>query len=259
MINIQQLNDTGYQILEGIAHRAPNLFFAGRFLKEELDREASWQGEDVYTDKPIELDVTLQPLNQVRESGPATDAYYAPLVRQALSNLSPASASDGLLWTSINCFVLSSYIQARWGSHHKTYQFVKRHWLWLGTEGRTWNASARLWWLAELANRASRFSNYSEETLLEAMAGEVGLYHQLTSRRYLAANAKVVAAIYDVVLDNVGHDEYNNYIFKKKYANELMKALNLRAGAISFDIFDYGELYELVEESLPPKEGGATE
>lgn len=125
MIDIPQLNDTGYQILEGMARRAPKLFFAGKFLKEELDREASWQGEDVYTDKPIKLDVTLQPLNQVRESGPATDAHYAPLIRQSLSSLSPAEASDGLLWTSINCFALSSYIQARWGSHHKHTRFVK--------------------------------------------------------------------------------------------------------------------------------------
>lgn len=255
LFDIPQLTDTGYHILEVIAHRTPTLFFAGlRRLKEELDREANLYGDDAYTDQPIKLDASLHLLNQVRESGPVTDAYYAPQVRLALSSLSPAGASDGLLWTSINCFALSPYIQARWGSHNVNTRFVQRHCLWLGTEGRTWNASARLWWLAELANRASRFSKHTEATLLEAMADNVGLYHQLTSRRYLAANAKVVAAIYDVVLDDEIH---NKYIFEKRYANELMKALNLKAGTISFDILDYDELYEIVESSLPPLGAGA--
>ena len=38
-----------------------------------------------------------------------------------------------------------------------------------------------------------------------------------------------------------------------------MKALNMRAGNISFDVFDYDELYTIVESCLPPKERGATD
>lgn len=92
-----------------------------------------------------------------------------------------------------------------------------------------------------------------ERSLLEVMGNNVGLYHQLTSRTYLAANPQVVAAIYDVAIDGHG------YIFKKSYANQLMKGLNLRAGSISFDFFDYDELYKIVESCLPPKEQGAIE
>ena len=250
---VPHVNDTGYQILERIALVWPNLFFEGNRLRDKLEELANERGESCY-DKPITLDTSLAPLNRIREEGPGTDANNAPLIRQALSNVTPAMASDGLLWTSINCFTLSRYIPVRWSrTHLRSTAFVERHWLWKGTNGRTWNASARLWWLAELANRAGEFSKNSVETLLETMANNVGLYHQLTSRRFLAANAKVVATIYDVALDGSEH------IFEKAYANQLMKALNLRAGTVSFDLFGYDELYKIVEESLPPKGRGATE
>lgn len=254
---VPYVNDTGYQILARIAQVWPDLFFEGKRLREKLEELAN-ELDASYYDRSITLDTALTPLNQIREDGPGTDADNAPIIRQALSDITPALASDGLLWASINCFALSRYIPVRWGRTNlrqddlKNTAFVTRHWLWKGTEGRTWNAAARLWWLAELANRADEFSKNSEETLLYTMANNVGLYHQLTSRRLLAANAKVVAAVYDVALDGSEH------IFEKAYANQLMKALNLRAGTVSFDLFGYDELYEIVEKSLPPKERGAT-
>ena len=257
--NIRYINDIGYQILEHIAKTNPSLFFERNKLRERLEETADIMGESPYKNKSINLETSLEPLNQISEDGPVTDADNAPIIRQALSGVSSADAADGLLWTSINCFALSHYIPIRWGKtilkHDdlKNTRFVKRHWLWPGIAGRTWNASARLWWLAELANRASRYSKMQERSLLEVMGNNVGLYHQLTSRTYLAANPQVVAAIYDVAIDGHG------YIFKKSYANQLMKGLNLRAGSISFDFFDYDELYKIVESCLPPKEQGAIE
>ena len=248
---VPYVNDIGYQILDRIAVAWPDLFYEGKRLRGKLDELADEQDGPWY-DGSIALDASLTTLNQIREEGPGTDADNAPIIRQALS-ITPAEASNRLLWTSINCFTLSRYIPVRWGkSNLKSTAFVKRHWLWKGTESRTSNAAARLWWLAELANRASEFSKNSVETLLETMANNVGLYHQLTSRTFLAANAKVLAAIYDVALDGSEH------ILDFSYANQLMKALNLRAGTVSFDLFGYDELYKIVEESLPPKGRGAT-
>lgn len=257
--NIPYINDIGNQILERIVLTDPGLFFGGKNLRDKLEDLAGDLGESPYSDRSINLETSLAPLNQIREDGPVTDADYAPILRQALASVSPAGAADSLLWISINCFALSPYIPVRWGTSKlkkddlKNTAFVKRHWLLQGTEGRTWNASARLWWLAELATRASDYSKNPVETLLETMGNNVGLYHQLTSRRYLSANPQVVAAIYDVALDGSEH------IFEKTYANQLMKALNMRAGNISFDLFDYDELYEIVKSCLPPKERGATD
>lgn len=256
---VRYISDEGYQILEDIAQTDPGLFFGGNLLIEKMEDLADNLGRSPYDKKSIHLETSLAPLNQIREDGPLTDADNAPILRQALASVSPAEAADGLLWISINCFALSPYIPVRWGTSKlkqddlKNTAFVERHWLLQGTDSRTWNASARLWWLAELATRASEYSKNSVETLLEAMGNNVGLYHQLTSRRYLSANPQVVAAIYDVALDGSRH------LFEKTYANQLMKALNMRAGNISFDVFDYDELYEIVENCLPPKERGATD
>lgn len=257
---IPYLNDTGYQKLEQIALAWPGLFFEKFRLVNKLEELAIDRGEsyESWYDGYITLDMSLSPLNQIRKIGPGTDANNAPIIHQALSSYTPAMVSDRLLWTSINCFALAHYIPVRWGTTNlrqnelKNTKFVTRHWLWIGTDGRTWNAAARLWWLAELATRASEHSKNSVETLLETMANNATLYNGLISRRYLTANAKVVAAIYDVALDGSEH------IFKKNYADQLMKALNLRAGTVSFDLFGYDELYEIVEKSLPPKERGAT-
>lgn len=259
--NISRLNEIGYKILDELADSSPDIFLEGdtENLRSLIEERASKEGDSPYRSESIQLEVPLNPLNQLEQAGPDTDAYYAPLVRQAVSGISPAQATEDSFWASINCFALSPYIPVRWGTSKlkqgnlKNTAFVKRHWLWQGTTSRTWNAAARLWWLAELATRASEYSKNSVETLLDAMGNNVGLYHQLTSRTYLAANPQVVAAIYDVALDGSRH------LFEKTYANLLMKALNMRAGNISFDVFDYDELYEIVESCLPPKERGATD
>ena len=256
--NIPRLNEIGYKILDELADSSPDLFLEGdaENLRSIIEERASKEGDSPYRSGSIQLEVPLNPLNQLEQAGPDTDANYAPLVRQAVSGISPAQAAEDSFWASINCFGLSPYIKVRWSTSSlkksNPSKFVKNHWLWNDRPRRS-NASARLWWLSETAQRASRFSKYSTETLLENMADNVELYHQLTDRTYFAANPLLVATVYDIAIEN------NRYLFDKPYPNELMKALNMRAGNISFDVFDYDELYEIVESCLPPKERGATD
>ena len=241
--------------MEELAVDAPNLFLESDVerLRDRIEDKANTEGESPYQDKNIELEVALDPLNQISESGPETDAHYALLVRQAFSGISPAQAADGSFWASVNCFALSPYTSVRWGKSNinKPSNFIKRHWLWIGTGGRTWNAAARLWWLVEIAHRASRHSTHSLETLLEYMANNVELYHQFTSRTYLSSNPILVAAVYDIAIGG------NEHLFQRPYPNQLMISLNIKAGTMSFDIFNYDELYEIVESSLPPLGQGA--
>lgn len=259
MLNdVPRLNEKGYLILEELADSSPLLFLEGdtEKLRDLISERASKEGDSPYRSETIKLEVPLDPLNKLEQAGPDTDAYYAPLVRQAVSGISPAQAAEDSFWTSINCFVLSPYTKVRWSTSNlkesNLSKFVKNHWLWNDRPRRS-NASARLWWLFETAQRASHFSKYSTETLLENMADNVELYHQLMDRTYFAANPLLVATVYDIAI------EKNNYLFDKPYPNQLMKALNMRAGNISFDVFDYDELYTIVESCLPPKERGATD
>lgn len=254
--NIPRLSESGYQALEELVEDSLDLFLEGDTVELYNRIEARVDGNPAFQSKGIELSVPLGPLNQIERAGPDTDAYYAPLVSQAVDNLSPADAASYLLWSSINCFVLSPYITVRWSTSKlkksNPSSFVRNHWLW-NKKPRISNASARLWWLFETAHRGSQFSRYSADTLLDYMANNVELYHQLTDRAYIAANPRLVAAIYDIAIDK--HD----YLFDKPYPNELLRALNLRAGTISFDVFNYDELCEIVESCLPPKERGATD
>lgn len=244
---VPRLNQSGYRIMEELADTVPHLFLQGdsKQLKESFDYLAAEKGERPYDYPDIKLRVPLDPLNQIRRAGPKTDADYAPLLRQAVAGLSSEQAYDGCFWASLNCFVLSPYVSVRWKSHIKKLkpaQFVKRHWLWIGKQGRVWNAAARLWWLAENALRASEFSMHSSDTFLQTMANNVGLYHQMTARAF-SSNPVLIAAIYDIALAN------NEYLFQTDNANELCKALNIKAD--TFDILDYEELHQIVINSLP--------
>ena len=219
MLNsIPRLNETGYRIVEELAEEASGLFLEGDIeeIRSRIEVEANKAGDSPYYAKNIDLDVPLEPLNQIEQAGPDTDAHYAPLVRQAISGITVAEAADPLLWASINCFALSPYTTVRWSTSKlkksNPANFIKNHWLW-STKPRISNASARLWWLFETAHRAAKFSKYSSERLLEYMADNVELYHQLTDRAYSAANPILVAAIYDLAIDKY------DYLFDKPRPN----------------------------------------
>ena len=256
MLTIPRLSDHGYRILDELARANPVLFTksATDELQQRLEADAKKGGEFPYQAKQLELEVALNPLNDIEQPGPDSDAHYAPLIRQAVGGITPAQAADDLLWASINCFAVSPYISVRWKTSNlrnsNPSKYVRDHWLW-NSRPRISNASARLWWLAERANRASEYSIHSPETLLESMADNVGLYHQLSDRVYFAASPVLVAAIYDVVLAG------NEYVYRRPMANQLLRTLNIKAGNMSFDILDYDELYEIVESSLPPLGAGA--
>ena len=255
MKNIQLINDSGYDVLVNLAGSKPRLFVRGN--ADELRRRMEAVGHEEHG-LEVELynghlpDITpLQELNHLQGGGPESDAEYAPVIRSVVGN-SPVQSANRLLWTTINCFVLPQYVPMRWESSNlsdsASTRFIERHWLrYSGSDGRKWNAAARLWWLSEMATRASEHSEHSYDDLLVAMAGNVNLYHQTIDRTFLSANPQLLAAVYDVFLDG------NNYLRTTRDASALMTALNLRAATLSFDFLDYDELRTVVEEAKPPK------
>ena len=249
--SIPRLNDGGYRILAEMADSSPHLFVSGDTaqLIEELEHRAQQQGVSPYASSRIDLKVPLDPLNQVDRKGPSTDAHYAPMLRQAVSGISSKQADQGSFWASVNCFLLSPYVSKRWGNRNNENpdSFVERHWLWIGKQGRLWNAAARLWWLGEMALRSSEFSVHSARTLLTIMANNTVLFHNIMYRNF-ACNPVSVAAIYDTALAG------NPYLFRKKYAEKFCISLNIKAD--TFNILDYYELYQIVENCLPLKTPG---
>ena len=252
MESIRIVNEEGYKALRNLALKNPASFISpdSQQLIEQMINEA---GTESVWGPSLEIKANLQSLNSEIQPGPRTDAAHAKTMRTALSGLTPASASDFLLWGSLNCFVLANYVPVRWQTSNtketKPSNFVEDHWLqYSGSDGRKWNAAARLWWMGELAERISRYSENAADELLDVMSNNVNFYHQTIDRPYLAANPKLLAAMYDVFLDG------NDHLNITKNANAMLKSLNIRAGATVLDMMDRVELRTVIEEAKPPKE-----
>ena len=250
------VNDNGLAALREVAARFPRQFLDASPVVLGTTLEEVSQTDDLWG-PVLDIQSDISPLNTITEGGPGTDAALVPLVRKALNNLPPAEGLNEYRWATINSFVVPKYVATRWPAGKladdpkRLSEFVSRHWL-KGhlTDARQDNAIARLWWLGELSDRAGGQSErYSAEEILNAMANNVNLYHQLLYRRNIVSRAKLVAAIYEVFLD-----DGNDYLGATRYASELMSALNYRAADISLDFMDVTELREVVEEAKPPKE-----
>ena len=254
MPEIRLLNDSGYDALVTLAESEPQLFIQGnpdelRRRMERTGRVEHGMDAELYGER-LNMPVPLSDLNRLQSKGPGSDAEYAPVMRQTLGS-SIVQVANPLLWATLNAFELPDYVPVRWESsnlNQVSTNFVYRHWLqYSGSDGRKWNAAARLWWLSEMAVRAAEYSKHSQDDLLSAMAGNVNLYHQTIDRTFLSSNPRLLAAVWDVFLDG------NEHLRTTKDANELMTALNLRAATLSFDFLGYDELRAVVEAAKPPK------
>ena len=256
-MNEQRLvNDNGIAALKHLARENPELFVNADPTALVRAMEKQDNSKDLWG-HALDLRKDISTLNGITQAGPGTDAQFARVVRNALGHLTPAEGLDEYRWATINCFVVPQYVAVRWQSsaqsrdREKLPDFVTSHWLNGGVvSARRANAVARLWWLGEFSHRAAKHSElYSADELLDAMAHNVQLYHQLLSRPNLLSRSRLIAAIYEVFLN-----DDNGYLNATKYASEMLEALNFKAAQLSLDFLDPSELREVVEEAKPPKE-----
>ena len=249
------VNEDGLATLNYLSHKKPSLFLDAdtNALGEAMEKRAATS--DIW-DTPLDLREDISSLNRIQVPGPETDFQHARVVRNALGHLPSSEGLNEHLWATINCFVLPRYVSMRW-SHvqpkdsKRLPNFVQSHWLDGGkVSARQNNSVARLWWLGEFSARAAEHTNlHSADELLDAMAQNVNLYHQLLARPNLLARSRLVAVIYEVFLE-----PGNNYLGATRYANEMLASLNLTAAQESLDFMDMDELREAVEGAKPPKE-----
>lgn len=251
METLRIINDEGYKALRRLAETNPAYFInpEDHHLDQLMVAEA---GTDLLWGSTLDLHHNMTSLNEETKAGPGSDEIHARTIRNTLPSLTPATACNGYLWASINCFAIPQYIPIRWSTSNtketRPSNFVLDHWIqYSGSDGRKWNAAARLWWMGELADRIAPYSEHTPDELLATMAGNVNFYHQTIDRTYLAANPKLLAVLYDVFLDGNGH------LNVTKAASDMLKSLNLRAGANALDMMDYDDLRSIVDEAKPPK------
>ena len=250
------VNENGLAALKSLSQGNPALFIDADPDGLVAAMETSAGTSDLWG-APLDLKGDFSSLNEIEESGPGTDARYARVVRNGLGHLPPSEGLNEHRWASVNCFVLPRYASVRW-SHVQPkdasglQRFVARHWLDGGkVNARQDNSIARLWWLGEFSDRAAEHTDIlSADELLDAMAGNVNLYHQLLYRPILLSRSKLIAAIYEVFLDSDGD---NDYLGATRYASEMLASLNFLAAQVSLDFMDMSELREAIEEAKPPK------
>lgn len=263
-ITIPLLSTRGYETLWNLSNSDHQAFYenpSSDALKGLIEKAIVAKGEklDALYDGEITLSADLSALNENDPQSNETDAGNAPVVRAALSAITPAKAGDHRLWASVNCFALLPYTTKRWQSSNKApsnknsgdkqkREWVQEHYLGHGVGMKRSSAAARLWWLTEMANRAAAHSKHSPDRLLSAMADKVEMYHQLLSHPYLSSNPRIVALIYDLVLAG------NDYLLRQPYPNRMLQNLNIKAAAVSLGALSDATLKAVVEEAKPPKE-----
>ncbi len=257
MEQLQIVSNIGYQALDALSKRRPDLFTSPDHekLKEAMVGVTKEGSQDKLWAETINLDTSLAPLNENPKEGPVDDALNALILGQALPGLSLREWHNERLWATINCFALGQYVPIRWSSARTRRtverEFVAAHWLKANTANRESNASMRLFTLHTLAHRIVAYSDHPVEELLNGLAGaddtNVGLFHQTLRRPYLLANSKLMGIIWDSALD----DEHRGFLTRAVPASEWLANINERGGAIDLGTLDDGNIRAIVEEAKP--------
>ncbi|MDE0267880.1 MAG: DUF6339 family protein [Acidimicrobiaceae bacterium] len=259
---VRVLTDTGYGLLHHFARDAPHLLRDGNpeTLWEEMQRRHAETSSDpdspLFSQRYWDINPS-QPLSSLIEDavrGPGKDEDHAKQLCDALPEVTAADMADQRVLASINCFHLADYPDVRWQNSNlwsstdpdKQIRFVVNHWLSDDSGFRESNTAARLWWLHYFARQASQHSEHSTNELLHEMANNINFYHPLLEYPYLMASDRIRAAILDVSI-RCGLPARN----RDSDTRNMLRALNLRAGAISLDILSDTELRKIVEEAMP--------
>ncbi|MCQ3805378.1 MAG: hypothetical protein KTV45_15005 [Acidimicrobiia bacterium] len=257
---LRALTDVGYQLLREIAADKPSLFREddSAHLKEEMNKRRQHLPEaetPLFTaGRLAQPQQSLQVLVENATKGPGRDHEHAAYLWHALPTVTAADMSDPRVLASINCFqVQGQYVETRWGLSNLSRsvdpkdaaKFVSSHWL---RHDKASNTAARLWWLYEFSRRTAKYSEHSTDFLLRELAGHVNFYHRMLAHPYLMASDRIRATVVDVSLSN-GLLRQN----KTVATNDMLRALNRKAGAISLDVLSGDELRQRVEGVMPPK------
>lgn len=260
------LSGAGYRALLSLAEQEPESLRSGDHHETRSNLEKVCGSEPPFSDVCLgtmdkgrldEIVETVPP-----RGGPEADASHARLLRQALPpSVTASDMADPLVYASINVFHLAKYVTARWqlskfidsttgefvesATHGERTRFVTSHWL---KPSKIDNTAQRLWWLYEFATRAAPYSSRTADQLLDLMADNVGLYHQMVARSLLMASDPIRGMVIDAAMQHslVGSNTL-------RHINELMRRLNAVAGACSLDLADDDTLRQIIQGCVPPK------
>ena len=250
---VLRLTQDAYNQLLLVAGESPEIY-----LDPDADFEAilAERGLSQYTEetgifsaRPISLTAASGGLPN-RADTQALDFY------DSLHGITPRVATDSLMWAWMTHFRLHAYGIQRWRRQGNTNlnNYVRNHWFVRDESESLWNGNtaSRLWWLADLAYRAARFSGGSVKVndAVEHFANHAEHYHILR-RRSLTRSPVILAELVRSLLNEAQG-------IKDDGVASLWSRLNLNAGTRLLDVMPRellrSEIIGYVEEIMSDPE-----
>lgn len=185
----------------------------------------------------IELLAPTQDLDEKK-----SDALNCKILYQALSNLSPAQATDDRLWVTL-CFEnFNYYVVKRWKMPSKgRAKNIKSHWTFQGAKPLTRdNALSRLWWMGYIANQVE---GWSMEEVFEILFNNSDYRQSLVDRSGSTSNISVVSAI--LAITKEAFDD--NLPFKRSAFRRFMENVNFISGRTNLAALDLSEVITILK------------
>ena len=169
----------------------------------------------------------------VEEASPAalaaTDVANAPAFYNALSELSPAHATDERIWATLALDRYAGYTKQRWQPVPKTDEkarnWILAHWL-CGTSNRSKfrdNSISRLWWMGKVA---SSIPGWTPAEVAEIMITNTDYRQQLLDRTTSFTATGVAKAVLEISREFV---KANKTLSREEFRSVMME-INFQAG-----------------------------
>ena len=192
----------------------------------------------VTSDQPIDLTpVTTGPPNRADQQALA---FF-----HNLNGMTPARATDKLIWAWITHFRLHRYTLARWRrqANTDTSEYIAAHWFIPNRGNGLWNSNtaSRTWWIAHTALKAANASAgaFTPQEALDHFASFAVHYHILARSSILRSTTLLSEFVRTLLNEAKG-------IKAEQGGLELFRRLNLTAGTKMLDLLSRSELRALI-------------
>lgn len=202
------------------------------------------------------VDLEIESLNrelpelELREVLPqslaTTDVENAPNFFEALSDLSPAHATDERIWATLAIGVYSEYTSYRWQlipeDEEKARNWVTAHWL-CGAANRSKfrdNAISRLWWMGKIAHS---IPGWTPKEVSEVMITNTDYRQQLLDR----TSSFTATGVAKAVLELSREIEKSGTPLTRDEFRQVMKEINFVAGKSNLAVLSPRQLIDLFQ------------
>lgn len=189
-------------------------------------------------------DLHVEVNDQSLDARAATDVRNAPFFYTALSELTPAHATDERIWTTLTLNRYSSYTKHRWQLIPKTDEkdrnYILAHWL-CGADSRSKfrnNSIARLWWMGKVCHS---IPGWTAAEVAETMIENTDYRQQVMDRTTSFSATGVAKAVLEISREFV---KSNKELPREKFRN-VMREINFEAGKSNLAVLSDRQLIDL--------------